>query len=788
MSLLRILPVLALAILAACGSPDAKVAEHLQKARSFMAEESFNKAKIEAKNAVQIQPKNGEAHLILAQLAWRDGDVREAFPHLQMAVEGDPNLVEARLRLGDLYVAAGDVKSASEQLEAVKKLAPDRADTHLLSGKVLLLQEDAKGAMAEFDAALAADPAFVDAITAKVGLLSSQGNLDGAMAVLDAGMGKTQGASLDALLDFRLKFLITTGQEEAYERELLARIKDYPDRLTYRYQLYELYGARKRTEDQERVLRELVEVDPKNDLLKLQLANYLVLRKDEAGAEKMLKDALAKNPDSADLQIGLGDFYRYQKRSPEAMAAYRAAADKWADTTAEGQKARNRIVAQHVVDDDIEQAKAGIAAILKVAPDNADALLTRATFNFTERKFDEAIADLRTVLRRQRSAEASLLLARSYVGVGDIVVAKDTYRRILDDYPDNETAAKDLAQLLAAQGDAAATAEILGRFVSAKPDDKEASAALVQSLLAQRDLEAAEAEARRMIARGAGTEGQQELGRVLLAKGSTADALATYKAVLEKDPNQPQALEGLVNILMATNRADEAISYLERYPKGDVNASVLLGRVYARQGDVAAARQVVEQAVAREPANATPYLALAALEESDSPAQLAVLERGWKASPGNPTLGLFLFSIYDRQGKYDQAIAVCEDVLKVAPNDAVTVNNLASLLLDHRNDKASLARALDLARPLAGTDQAFMLDTLGWAYYRNGQFSEAVRQLERAAAMESGNALFLYHLGKAYAAAGNREGARQYLNQALENAQGAAFIADARASLAKLGS
>ena len=155
-----------------------------------------------------------------------------------------------------------------------------------------------------------------------------------------------------------------------------------------------------------------------------RLARLLDSRGDAAGAEKLLRESIDKSPGSADLKIALGDYYRFQKRSKEAMAIYQSVADKWAETTAEGQLARNRIVAQHTLDGDIAAAREGIAAILKVAPDNADALLARATFSFLDGKYEDSIADLRTSLRRQKSAEALLLLARSYVGVGDTVVAK----------------------------------------------------------------------------------------------------------------------------------------------------------------------------------------------------------------------------------------------------------------------------------------------------------------------------------------------------------------------------
>lgn len=781
----RILPLFLALALTACASPEEKVERHMQKAREWLEQEQYDKAKLEARNALQIQPKNAEAHFILAQLAWREENFNEVYGRLQLAVESDPTLIEARLRLGDLMVAAGDIRAAAEQAEAVRALDPERADVHLLSGKVLFGQGDSPGAMAEIDAALARDPAFVDAITAKANILALDGDVPGALAVLAEGLTKTGSKDADALRDFRVRLLGATGQDQALETELKALIAEFPDRTSYRYQLLDFYGSRGRREEQEKLLRELVDADPQNHVLKLRLVNVLVGRNEMDAAEKLLKDNIAKYPDSAELQIGLGDFYRFAKRSKEAMAEYQKAAAKWPNTTPEGLQARNRVVAQHAVDGNIEQARTGIADILKVAPDNADALLARATFLFVERKYEEAIADLRTVVRRQPSAEALLLLARSNVGAGDLVVAKDTYRRLLADFPNHPQGTRELALLLSEQGDAAGAAEILRGFVAVRPDDKEASAVLVQSLLDQRDIEAAEAEARRMMARGMGAE--QQLGQVLQAKGASGEALALYRAALEKDPNQVQALEGMVNILLDTNRAAEAIAYLERYPKGDLAASLLLSRAYVRQGNVAAAREVVEQAIAENPADRRPYLEFASLWPTDSPEQVAAVERAWKALPGDTVTALVLGSAYQRLDRPDDAITVYEAALAANPGDLVVSNNLAALLLDHRDDKASLARALELARPFATSDQGPALDTLGWAYYRNGDMANAVRTLERAVAAEGGSAVLQYHLGKAYAATGNTAGARLHLSKALELAdERDAFVADARAALAAL--
>ena len=49
-----------------------------------------------------------------------------------------------------------------------------------------------------------------------------------------------------------------------------------------------------------------------------------------------------------------------------------------------------------------------------------------------------------------------------------------------------------------------------------------------------------------------------------------------------------------------------------------------------------------------------------------------------------------------------------------------------------------------------------MVDSLGWAYFRLGQFPEAVEQLEKASQLEPADAEINAHLGDAYWQAGRR--------------------------------
>jgi Flp pilus assembly protein TadD len=155
--------------------------------------------------------------------------------------------------------------------------------------------------------------------------------------------------------------------------------------------------------------------------------------------------------------------------------------------------------------------------------------------------------------------------------------------------------------------------------------------------------------------------------------------------------------------------------------------------------------------------------------------------------PGNTEISMLLATEYEQGGRFDEAMAVHEGLLKANPKYEPAINNLAALLLDQRTDKASYARALQLAQGLAKSDNPAMLDTLGWAHYRSGQYPEAVSTLERVVAKAAQFPVFHYHLGMAYLKAGNAVGAKQELQKAVDSPQGDyPGIAEARATLAGL--
>ncbi len=65
-------------------------------------------------------------------------------------------------------------------------------------------------------------------------------------------------------------------------------------------------------------------------------------------------------------------------------------------------------------------------------------------------------------------------------------------------------------------------------------------------------------------------------------------------------------------------------------------------------------------------------------------------------------------------------------------------------------------------------DDGYIVDSLGWAYFRLGKFDEAVVELERAAELMAGDPTINDHLGDAYWRVGRKLEATFQWRQALE--------------------
>ena len=83
------------------------------------------------------------------------------------------------------------------------------------------------------------------------------------------------------------------------------------------------------------------------------------------------------------------------------------------------------------------------------------------------------------------------------------------------------------------------------------------------------------------------------------------------------------------------------------------------------------------------------------------------------------------------QKQHDRAVKMYENALDIDPNNATAMNGLGFLLVDNGTD---IRRGLELCKKAVDKrpQSAAYLDSLGWAYYKSGQLTEARQWLRRA--------------------------------------------------------
>jgi tetratricopeptide (TPR) repeat protein len=252
-------------------------------------------------------------------------------------------------------------------------------------------------------------------------------------------------------------------------------------------------------------------------------------------------------------------------------------------------------------------------------------------------------------------------------------------------------------------------------------------------------------------------------------------AAAQLVAFAKSDPNASLLACDLLKALLATDLGLRsvgrgwAMDVLKVRPDSELAVAVALGT----QPDEPALKAVSEQ---------TQPNSLAALEVR---AELLVRQKKFaeaadtygqlaRARKDEPEVVLRQGTALEMAGKYEQALALYQEVLK-ARKDPPAANNAAYLLGQiFPGDASRLKEALSLADQAVAaqpTTPAFR-DTKGWVAYLLGQHESARQELRQAVTGIPGSAEVHYHLGLAEAKGGSLEMARLHLEAAVALSMG----------------
>ncbi len=778
--------------LAACSSPEDKVASFYKKGQGYMQSADYVKASLEFKNALQINPNNVPAMYGLALIAEHNSNWDQTNALLRRVIELDPQHLQAHIKLGKLLLAAGRAEAAKEYSDAAMALAPTDADVIALRAAIVFQQGDRAQAVELAKQALEQRADQTDALVVLATARIADGDIDGGLARLDEAL-KTNERDL-ALQLIKARTLEKAGRLDDAEATYQKLLGFNPGSKEMRHLLAQFYMAHGKPAQAEEQYRAAAKEHPDDLQAKLDVVRFIGGTKGPQAAADELQQLIVAQPKQLELKLALASLRKQEGQLDAARALWNEVADQAGDEAA-GLSARAALATDALAQGDKAGAARQLSDILAKDARNEQALVLRASIAMDERRLDDAVGDLRTVLRdTPASAQAAALLARTYELQGAPELAQEQYARAAQNSKYAPIIAMPYAQFLASSGKERLVEGVLREVLQASPQYLPAYQMLAQTYLNLGNLEGA-AQVVQAVARLPGQElaTLQLTGALAAAHGNWDAAITAYKKAHELAPADLQSVASLLGTYQRAGMAPQARAFMQSAVAAAPDAlplRLMQAQLAQQTGDAAAARKGFEDVIARDPKNTGAYLGLASLMDGNKQPEQAdqVIEQALQQLPGQFELRTMRAGLLQQMDKNEDAIALYEQLLKERPNADLIANNLASLLSDAPGaDQARYDRAYELARRLRGSSVPQFLDTLGWASYRVGRFEEAHAPLRDAVAAMPQSANAHYHLGMNQLAQNNKPGARKTLQQALDLAaksdSPAPWLDDARKAL-----
>jgi tetratricopeptide (TPR) repeat protein len=751
----RLVPVLVLlAALGACRKQTAD--DHAKKAEAYLAQSQPKNAIVEYRLALQVDPKRGDIRTKLADLYMKNQDLADALKEYVRAADLLPNDAQAQVKAGNLLLVARAFEDAKSRAKKALAVDPKNVDAEILLGNAMAGLKDVDGAISQYQEAIALNPSQ-DAAYANLGAIQ-----------------------------------FSKGDKEEAEASFRKAVEVAPKSVPAHMALANFLWATGRRDDAEQALKDALALDPSNLTANRALGVFYLATNRAPEAEPYFK-AIAKAANTPAAQIGLADYYVAVQRYDDARKVLSDLALRQGSYAA----ATTRLAAIDAAQGQRAHALSRLHDVLAKEPKNLPARLLNARLLFADNKPTEALAGATSIVTDQPNAPEA---DGAYFLIGSIQATLDrpdqaikAYEQVLRREQQPLAAELALAALTLSIGQADKAENYAQQALTLNPDNPASQAMMVRVHLAERKNDQAARELAELARKFPNAPPVLDLlAAQAWSNGRLEDARAAYTKVLAASPRNIEAMTGLVRLDLAAHRTEDAVKLIDdglktAEPSGDL--LMLAARTYATTGDSARAEALLKQAIELQPARLQAYSLLGGLYISqhrldDAEAQFeAVVARNPQSVPAHTMLGMLL----DAQGRAADAMKQYQKVLAINPDAAVAANNLAWLYVAGNQN---LDQALQLAQTAhrALPNEPHVNDTLGWIYYQKKMGSSAVDALESSVKEAPNDPSTRYHLGMAYLQTGDIDKGREALQRALAISKDFDGAADARKTLAGLGS
>ena len=466
------------------------------------------------------------------------------------------------------------------------------------------------------------------------------------------------------------------------------------------------------------------------------LAGLLVKTGQREQAVEWINKLIALNPKDSEARALLANLYSIMERYQEAAEIYEAILID----DPQNFNVRLLLGGLYARIHDYDKARQVLEKLAEINPDSYAGYYYLAKLYQEMRLYDKAAEAFGKALTLNWSPMLAYEVAELQEQVKRYPEAVAIYQRIIAEDPSDERARSFLANVYFRQGE-------VDKALQEMENLREISADPVKVELA--------------------------ICRILLDAGRRLEAVTRLNAILKKDPKADGARALL--ILAYYQQGDLAttkklLRQMRPASPAYEESVIMLARILQEEKDLPGAEKALRQAMAdKQHRRLNFYVALAMLYAGQDKIAKAhgVFTQAFADFPGNVEAhyeyALFLQKLNDMAG----AMRQMEEVLKREPKHARALNYVGYTWAEEGRNLEEAKTYIEQAVALLPKD-GFVRDSMGWVYYRLGDFPAAIRELEMAVALSPDDPTIYEHLGDAYLKNNDHAKARQAYVKSLE--------------------
>lgn len=741
--------------------PNVAKKRYLEMGNKYFDRGKYKEANIMYRRALEKDKLFGAAYYKLGLTDYKQGNLTNAVANFRRAADllkkDNPDHWDALVRVSDVYLAVAHdpqhLKEAEQNIQALLAHDPNSFDGHRMNG----------------------DLNFIHAVDALKKANRDQARQEMTDAVAEYKKANSLKPGQDTVLMQLAKCAMLQGDAAGAEQlylQIIAKNKTFQQPYNELYRLYMVQGKK---DEGEKLLKTAFQNNPKSYSFLTELAYHYSLENRRQDMVAVLNEIKSHAKDFPRAYQVVGDFYIRLGDADSAIREFNEGAAKDPQRKTTYQKLIiSVLMGQHKRTEAAEMNQ----QILKENPNDGDARSLEASFLLDKGDAARAITELQSVVTRSPdNFVARYQLGRANLALNNYEQARQSFQKAIELRPDYILARLALSQLLVSRGDYDAAFKEAADILKLEPANRYAQLIQSAALLGQKKFADSRALLVAMLQKQPNSPDVLfQMGVVDLAEGKYKDASDSFKRTYELNPQNSRGLMGVVETDMAENRPDEAIKTLEAEAAKSPNrldVTLALGNTEVRVGHYDTAlgyfQKVLNGLDKNSKARGDLYMRIGETyrRKGDLAQAANALEQARQFLPNNTVILSTLAVVLDQAGRFNEATKVYQATLKLDPNNAISLNNLAFLMAEHGGDLNMALTMAQRAKQLL-PDLPEVSDTLGSIYLRKSLNGDAVDIFTQLVNKVPTSSTYHYHLAKAYFQEGDKVRATGQLQMALK--------------------